>query len=132
MSDALTTIQKLYAAFGAGDLPALLSHLDEQVVWQFHGDKAAPYTARVVGKGQVAEWFGAVAAADDIQAFEPREFLSAPGHVTVLGWERTVARPGGGTFECDWVHVFQVANGLVTRFVGFYDSEAAARARQAR
>lgn len=130
MSDPLSTVQTIYRAFGAGDLPTLLQQLADDVQWRFHGDRAAPFTGLAVGKAQVTEWFVAIAGAEDIQAFEPREFLVGPGHVTVLGWERTIARPGGGTFECEWVHVWNVgADGRVQRFWGMYDSEASARAR---
>lgn len=129
MNDPLTTIQNAYAAFGRGDIAALLALMSDQVTWQFQGDRSAPYTARVAGKSQVAEWFGAVMQADDIQAFEPREFHTGPGHVTVLGWERTVARASGRPFDSQWVHLWQVEGGLITRFWGMLDSEAAAKAR---
>jgi len=129
MSDALSTIQNAYAAFGRGDIPALLQLLTPDVRWQFIGDSKAPYTGTVQGHGQVAEWFGAVASVDGIQAFEPREFLVGPDHVTVIGWERTQALPQGRVFESEWVHVWQLKNGLVSRFLGTLDTEASAAAR---
>jgi hypothetical protein len=49
--------------------------------------------------------------------------------VTVLGWERTAARPSGKGFESEWVHVFTVRAGRITRFWGMYDNEASAAAR---
>ena len=78
---------------------------------------------------QVAEWFGMVAQADGIQAFEPREFLVGPDHVTVIGFERTQALPNGRLFECEWVHVWQVRDGKLARFYGILDSEASSAAR---
>lgn len=129
MADALTTIQNAYTAFGSGDIPALLNLLTEDVRWQFAGDRKTPYTATVNGRGQVGEWFGAVAQADDIQAFEPRQFLVGPDHVTVLGWERTVSKPSGKSFESEWVHVWRVRDGRVSSFWGMLDSEASALAR---
>jgi len=74
-------------------------------------------------------WFGDVAHADQIQAFEPRDFLAGPDHVTVIGWERTVALPGGGTFESEWVHVWKVRAGKIASFLGIFDTEAVGRAR---
>ena len=129
MSDALSTVQNLYACFGRGDVPGLLAQLAPDVRWQFVGDRGMPYTGTFHGPGQVGEWFGMVAAADDIQAFEPREFLVGPDHVTVLGWERTVARPGTKVFESEWVHVWSVRDGRVTRFWGMFDTAAAQAAR---
>lgn len=126
---ALSSVQALYAAFGRGDLPALLDLLTDDVDWRFVGDRASGYAGRVQGKAAVAEWFARVAAADDIQAFEPREFLVGADHVTVLGWERTVARSSGRAFDSDWVHVFRLREGRVCRFLGLLDSEASAAAR---
>ncbi|HJV68264.1 nuclear transport factor 2 family protein [Ideonella sp.] len=126
----LALVQDAYAAFGRGDIPGLLALLAPDVRWEFTGDSKAPYTGRFRGHGQVGEWFQSVAQADGIQAFEPREFLAGPDHVTVLGWERTQALPGGGVFECEWVHIWQASGGRLTRFWGMLDTEAAARARR--
>jgi ketosteroid isomerase-like protein len=125
----LDVVQAVYQAFGQGDLPALLSRLQADVQWQFVGDRRAPYTGRAQGHEAVAHWFGDVAKADAIQAFEPRRFLAGPDHVTVIGWERTAAQPGGKVFECEWVHVWQLRDGKVASFYGILDSEASAQAR---
>ena len=129
MSDALACVQSAYAAFGRGDIPALLQTLAPDVRWQFRGDRASAYTGDFARHGQVGEWFGCVAQADAIQAFEPREFLAGPDHVTVIGWERTASTSSGKVFECEWVHVWTVRDGLITRFWGMLDSESSAAAR---
>jgi ketosteroid isomerase-like protein len=129
MSDALTTVQNLYACFGRGDIAGLLQMLSPTVEWQFIGDRKAPYTGTVRGHGGVGEWFGKVAKTDDIQAFEPRQFLVGPDHVTVLGYERTRDHTTGREFECEWVHVMRVEGGKVSRFWGMLDTEAAGAAR---
>ena len=48
----------------------------------------------------------------------------------MIGHERTIARATGRVFETPWVHVFQLRDGLVARFIGFLDSQAAAEARR--
>ncbi len=55
--------------------------------------------------------------------------LGGTDHVTVLGWERTQALPSGGVFETPWIHVWQLRGDRVQRFLGMYDTAAAARAR---
>ncbi|HEY9022945.1 MAG TPA: nuclear transport factor 2 family protein [Burkholderiaceae bacterium] len=129
MTDALALIRNVYAAFGRGDVPALLALTAPDVDWQFHGDRDAGYTGTVRGPAQLGEWFGAVAQEDDIQAFEPREFLAGPDHVTVIGHERTIARATGRVFETPWIHVWRVRDGVVAGFTGFFDTQAAAEAR---
>lgn len=129
MSQPVEIVQSMYAAFGRGDVPALLAMVSDDVEWIHRGQIGLPYMGRFVGKEAVRQWFGHVAETDGIQAFEPREFLAGPDHVTVLGWERTQALPAGQVFECDWVHVFTVRGGKVTRFIGTYDTAASAAAR---
>lgn len=129
MSDALSTVQNLYGCFGRGDIAGLLQLLTPDVEWQFVGDRKAAYTGRAKGHRAVGEWFGAVAGCDDIQAFEPREFLVGTDHVTVLGFERTRDPQTGRVFECEWIHVWRVNNGKASRFWGMLDTEAAAAAR---
>jgi hypothetical protein len=130
MNDPLTLIQDAYGCFGRGDIPALLALTTPDVDWTFHGDHGAGYTGRARGHAQVADWFGEVARLDDIQAFEPREFLAGADHVTVIGHERTIARATGRTFETPWVHVWRLRDGRIAGFTGFFDTQAAAEARR--
>jgi ketosteroid isomerase-like protein len=130
-TDPTALIQSIYAAFGRGDVETLLASMTDDVDWTMHGSLALPYLDRFQGKPAVLRFFGLVAEFDDIQAFEPREFFAGADHVTVLGWERTRAKPDGGVFETPWVHVFTLRDGKVARFVGMYDTAAVAKARPA-
>ncbi len=133
MSAAMTVtqvVQTMYAAFGRGDIASLLEHVTDDVEWIHRGSIGLPYMGTFRGKQALVQWFGHVAAYDGIQAFEPREFLAGPDHVTVLGWERTQALPGGDVFETDWVHVMNLRGGKVCRFVGAYDTAAVVKARE--
>lgn len=129
MNTPTDIVQAAYGDFGRGDIPALLARLTDDVLWEHKGTLDLPYMGVFRGKEAVARWFGHVAEFDGIEAFEPREFLAGTDHVTVLGWERTRALPNGRVFETDWVHVFQLRDGRITRFVGAYDTAAVAAAR---
>jgi ketosteroid isomerase-like protein len=124
----LEVVEHGYAAFGRGDLPALLSLLAEDVEWRLTADAQTPYGGKHLGKAAVQRWFQVLAESDEIQQFEPREFLEGSSHVTVLGWERSRPLPNGVPFESEWVHVFTVADGKITRFVGTLDTAARAAA----
>ncbi|MGM9483493.1 nuclear transport factor 2 family protein [Roseateles sp. NT4] len=92
-------IQSMYAAFGRGDVEGLLGLCTPDVEWTMLGSIDLPYIGQFQGQQALLRWFGLVAEFDDIQAFEPREFFAGDDHVTVLGWERTRAKPGQGVFE---------------------------------
>jgi uncharacterized protein len=122
-------IRRVYEAFGKGDLPAILEHVSDQVDWELAGPPQLAYSGRRRNRREVEAFFGQVAQADDIHSFEPREFIEAGEHVTVLGWERTTARDTGVTFETEWAHVFAVRNGLIVRWRGFYNTGARSAAK---
>jgi hypothetical protein len=126
---ALELVQSLYQAFGRGDLPGILELLADDAEWTFVGSRGLPYTGAVRGRQAIAGWFQSIPTVDQIQAFEPRQLLAGPDHVTAIGFEKTAALPGGKVFESEWVHVWRVKDGRVTSFWGMYDTEASARAR---
>jgi ketosteroid isomerase-like protein len=123
MSTPTEVIQQAYAAFGRRDIPAILEYLTDDVDWRFHSS-TTPYGGRYLGKKAVQGWFGLLAESDEIQAFEPREFLEGPNHVTVIGWERVRPLPNGKVFESDWVHVFTLKGDKVSRWIGTADTAA--------
>ncbi len=122
-------VQSAYAAFGRGDVPAILSLIADDVEWKFCGAKGLPYTGTFRTKDEIAKWFASIPEVEDILVFEPREFIPAGDNVTVLGWERARARSSGKVFETEWVHIFTVSDGRIVRFWGMYDTEASAAAR---
>ena len=117
-------IQQAYAAFGRRDIAAILDMLTDDVDWRFVGGAGIPYAGRCTGKQQVQAWFAKLAESDDIQQFEPREFLAGPNHVTVIGWEEAKPLPNGSVFQTDWVHVFTLKGEKVSRWIGTADTAA--------
>ena len=124
MDNATTVVQKAYEAFGRQDVPAILKLVAEQVDWEFVGPASLSYAGKRRDHKEVADFFAAIPKADNIHAFEPREFIAAGDHVTVLGWESSTAVDTGKKFESEWVHVFTVKNGKVTRWRGFFNTAA--------
>ena len=124
MGAAASVVQQAYEAFGRRDVPGILNLVTDTVDWEFVGSTGLAYAGRRRNKEEVAEFFAAVGRTDDIHAFEPREFIEAGEHVTVLGWEKSTAIDTGKPFESEWVHVFTVKNGKITRWRGFFNTAA--------
>ena len=124
MATPTEIVQQAYAAFGRADVPGILEFVADQVDWEMVGPASLVYAGRRHDRDGVAAFFAGVGQADEIHAFEPREFIAAGEHVTVLGWERTTVRATGREFDSEWVHVFTVKNNKVTRWRGFYDTAA--------
>ena len=130
MTDAETFVRSLYAAFGRGDLKTILDNLDPAVDWRSNCASATvPWGGRREGLVGATSFFQALSVNLDFEVFEQNEFHEADDTVTVLG--RTRARnkkAGHGVFDSEWVHVFTVKNGKLTRFMEFYDTAAIERA----
>jgi ketosteroid isomerase-like protein len=121
---ATAVVRQAYEAFLRRDVPTILSLVADTVDWEFVGSSGLPYAGPRHDRQGVADFFAAVAQTDDIQVFEPREFIESGEHVTVLGWERAKALDTGVAFESQWVHLFTVRNGRITRWRGLFNTAA--------
>lgn len=128
MQEARNTkvVQDAYAAFGRGDIPALLGYLTDDVSWQpVIGTSAqVPFSGRRKGKAAVADFFRIVAEAEDFQQFEPREFVAQGDKVVAIGHYKATSKSTRKSFEADFVMVFALRNGQVYDFREFTDSAA--------
>jgi len=124
MGAALDVVQKGFAAFGRRDIPALLKLVADEVDWKEVVPASLPYSGLRRNPAEVAEFFTDVERADDTTVFESREFIEAGENVTVLGYAEGSARDTKQKFQSEWVHIFTVKNGKITRWRGFYDTAA--------
>jgi len=103
----VATVQSIYAAFGRGDIEAILEHLADDVVWDEEGLPGVPWLAPRRGKTGAREFFQSLAAID-MHRFEVKAVIGS-GDV-VLGLvdvEFTVRVTGWRVRENDEVHVWR-------------------------
>jgi ketosteroid isomerase-like protein len=124
----IETTQAIFAAFGAGDIPAILEHLAEDVVIEFYGPAVIPYAGTYRGRDEARRFFETVLSSVRINQFEPEEFLADADKVIVTGHLNLNALSTGGTIDSDFVHVITLADGQWTRFRDFMNTAAAAAA----
>ncbi len=117
-------VQETYEAVGRGDLPALLDLLTDDVEWTFQGPSVIPFAGTRRGREGVAEFFSLVGGNLEFERFEPREFVAQGDTVVVLGFERSLVKATGRTFEQEWAHVYKLREGKVAGFLALEDTEA--------
>jgi ketosteroid isomerase-like protein len=135
MSDQqnLDVVRSLYAAFGRGDLEAILAPLDPEVSWRTPGFPDLPTAGLRHGIPAVREFFGLLLNTFDIADFQPRDFLAGGDKVVVLGTSREGPKGSGKLVDFRWVHVFTFKNGRITAFEEPADvSELVAEFRRSR
>ena len=91
MSEAENTqiAKDAYAAFGRGDIPAVLGVMTDDIEWVFPGPaEVLPNAGTFTGKEAVGAWFGTLDATVEFQVFEPREFIAQGDKLVALGIRR--------------------------------------------
>ncbi len=117
-------IRSMYAAFGKGNLPAILNSVTDDVDWQTLGPQEIPQAGPHRGRDQVAKFFEKIAQNYDIQQFEPREYVAQGDKVVALGYYRGLVRATGRAYESEFAMVFNFRNGKVARFREYADTAA--------
>lgn len=133
MSQANVDLMKsLYDAFARGDAAAVLGGMDPGIVW--NEAENFPYADRnpYVGPMAVAEGvFGRIAAEWDDFRVVPEELLDAGDTVVALGRYSGTYKATGKSINAQFVHVWRLSQGKVTRFQQYADTAQAAAATRA-
>lgn len=114
----LTTVQQIYAAFGQGDVPAILVMLADDVEWEHDStDHGVPWLRPGRGKGHVLEFFGVVGKDLDITRFDVANLLVGGDQVVAVIQIEATVRPTGKRYKDYELHVWTFdADGKVARF----------------
>jgi hypothetical protein len=109
-SSHAASVGAMYEAFGRGDIPAVLSHLAEDVTWDITEEPWTPHAAGVPwlkprrGHAEVAEFF-AIAGAWKYDAFEVLDLLTSETKVAAV--VRLIADlPNGSRLDEVVVHLW--------------------------
>ena len=121
----LQTVQDIYAAFGAGDVPAILSRLADNVEWDADSTSAVPLMQPRRGREEVTGFFETLGLVD-ITKFEPTALLeSGKVVVALIELEFAVKATGKKVTQPDEVHIWRFNDtGQVTSFRHRVDTHA--------
>lgn len=121
----LETVQRIYEAFGRGDVPAILEHLADDVAW----DQDAPSYGMAMfapgsGKDHVRGFFAALQAVDFLH-FQPKNFLLGGDQVAVPVEVEIQVKATGRRAKALEIHLFTFnQEGKVARFFHCIDRHA--------
>lgn len=139
MSQHIATVQAIYEAFGRGDVPAILSHLADDVEWEvWHSNSAqqagAPWLQARRGRDAVVGFFEAIGT------FNFRTFnvlnICGSGDRVVSEIDLDMELPNGGGVRDEEIHLWTFnPDGKVAKFRHYIDTAkhiAAARGQDTR
>jgi uncharacterized protein len=121
----VNVVKQCYDAFKKGDIASLKSYFAEDISWELPDVPGAPFTGRRHGSARVMEFFEQMSAAQDVNVFEPMEFIAQGPRVVVLGHYGFTVRATGKRYASDWAHIFTVRDGKITALREFLDSHVA-------
>jgi ketosteroid isomerase-like protein len=126
-------IRAIYDAFGAGDVPGVVSRMSPDIVW--NEAENFPYADRNPYLGPEAVLTGVFARlGTDWEGFAPvpDEFLDAGDTVVVLGRYRGTYKATGRALDAQLVHVWRVEDGKAVAFQQYTDTFQAVRVTERR
>jgi ketosteroid isomerase-like protein len=134
----IATVQEIYAAFGRGDVPAILDRVADDVRWEHWPDASGaqrhgvPWLLERTGPGEVAEFFASLAALD-FHAFAPTAMLEGDDVVAAVITIDATVKATGERFRDDEIHLWSfAADGRVAAFRHFVDTAKHVEAYAAR
>jgi ketosteroid isomerase-like protein len=100
--------------------------LTDDVVWVTPGPPdQLPAAGMRHGRAEVAQFFSVLNDTEEIQQFEPREFIAQDDKVVALIKYRSRIRATGRTVDTELVHIFTLRDGKIAEFREFFDTAAA-------
>lgn len=125
----IEAVQRLYAAYGRGDVDAVLAELADDVDWAAEAaSTSVPWYGSYRGKGEVPRFFKEIGSNVEITEFTPLSFTSNDTDVVAtVRWAYTVTSTGKRA-AMYMQHWFRLADGKIVFFRGSEDSEQSAAA----
>lgn len=132
--DNVQVVQDLYAAFGRGDIPAVLGAFDPSIAWrEAEGNPYQPSGAPWIGAEAVLQnLFARISADWDGFTVHPRVFHDAGPTVAVEGRYTGVHKASGVPLDAQVCHVWTLRGGRITHFQQYVDTAQLQRVMQGR
>jgi ketosteroid isomerase-like protein len=118
-SQSVEVVNKMFQAFGTGNMKALKLTLSDSTIWNYYGSKLIPYSGTYKGKDEVVKFIGNIFSSVDILDFKVEQIISNGKTVVVLGSETQKVKKNGKILEQKWVQVYTVEHGLISKMEEF-------------
>ncbi len=121
-NSARPVVEKMFAAFGNGDVEKFLETVSSDTVWIYHGTQIIPKNTYEGIEG-ARTFINSILNNTEIINFEPQQYICEDNQVVVLGREHQRVKRSGKELKQKWVQVYTVKNDLITRMEEFATSE---------
>jgi ketosteroid isomerase-like protein len=125
----IALIQRMYEAFGRGDIRTIVENLTDDVEWIAEGPSSVAYFGKMNGPAEVqAKFFGGIASTQEDMKLTTEDFLAQGDGVAMFGRYSARVKATGKQFDAALGHLFRIRDGKVSKFVNLGDTAAVAAA----
>ena len=121
-NSARLIVERMFAAFGNGDVDKFVATVSDDTVWIYHGTQIIP-KGTYEGKEGARRFITNILNSTEIISFEPQQYIVEDNKVVVLGQEHQKVKSSGKDIKQKWVQVYTVENDLITRMEEFATSD---------
>ena len=118
-NDPTATVQRMFAAFGAGDFDALLETVHPDSRWVYYGANPKLSQAELRGRDAVRKFFEGIVARLAITEFNTDQFLAENDTVVIFGSEAGTVKATGQPFRNVWSQKYVVQDGLIVEMAEY-------------
>lgn len=122
MTDANTptaVVQRMFVAFGAGDLDALLETLHPDSHWRYYGANPRLSAAEFAGHAAVRRFLARILERLEMTEFNTDTFVAEGDTVVIFGSEAGAVRATGQAFRNVWSQKYVVRDGLIVEMMEY-------------
>ncbi len=113
-NDPTATVQRMFTAFRAGDLDAVLETVHPESRWTYVGANPQLTRAEFGGRAKVRKFFAGILERLEMTAFNTDEFIVQGDTVVIFGNELGTVRATGRPFRNEWAQKYVVRNNQIT------------------
>ena len=121
-------VQKVYDAYRKGDIPAILSTLNKDVIWEVMGQPDVPFAGIYHGPKDVKEFFEKLNDHVEAKEFMVEHILENDHIVIATGYMNARGRKTGTSFSSIWSMIYEFNDdGQIVHFRDCFDTLAFSR-----
>jgi ketosteroid isomerase-like protein len=126
--DNVRTVQRIYEAFGRGDVSAIVDTLADRFEWHHRGAPDVPWGKSRNTKADVTSFFHELNEAVEVLGFEAQKYVAQDDQVVALGTFRARSKKTGREFEEPWAMAWTFKDGKVVGYRAYEDTGMVAAA----
>jgi ketosteroid isomerase-like protein len=119
VNDPAAIVKRMFAAFGARDLDALLRTVHPESRWTYYGANPDLSRAEFTGHAKVRRFFERILERLEITAFNTDQSVVEGDTVVIFGNESGTVKATGQRFRNEWSQRYVVRDGLIVEMAEY-------------